>query len=253
LFTGGHISTPVSFHGVLELTHGTVKVGDLVQVQGSQPPIIGTVTQMWWDRGIHSGQATESVTKRGPLPISLCFHLNGIADTEVQFGTALVAAPPGSVPCPSPGLEGFVPVTSASSVGPAQPSSIMADSPAFAQQLLHQAQASPTRMSYSFTSTVTINGQPVTTWDQTAVDAVGPVMLGMGPDPQAVAGVLRDRCGMAGGMTQAYFATLPAPLPNNESMPETQADALVSELRQAGADVLTPGPGAMFRMIARLR
>ena len=148
----------------------------------------------------------------------------------------------------------------------AQPA-VVAQLPEFAQQLLRSlpGNADTTTINTtssgtvyttqsstnSFTFSATRDGQPIQTYDQKTADGIGPILMAVGDNPTAVVQALQQWCGMGADSAEDFLLAIPAPIPDPHPLNEAFLDGLVVAFRQAGADVLAPGPDAPIRALAR--
>lgn len=101
----------------------------------------------------------------------------------------------------------------------------------------------------SFAWTAVIDGQPVTTFDQSTADRIGPIVMAAGPNPAAVAQVLIQFCRMQPAAANALLAALPKPLltvmvlGGLTGVVDVSLTGLVAALSQAGAQLLLPSQG----------
>jgi len=238
----------------MTLARGSVGIEDAVQIESANPPIVGIVTGLWR----RDGTSAERIAKEGLFPTRLIIRIEGIDPSWFRASLTLVPAPVGALPSQQPQVQGVFPS--------AQPAPEL---PELAQQLLrslpvnvHTSEQTTTTTSSgtvyttkssanSFTFNVTRDGRPVATYDQKTADGIGPILMSVGTNPAAVVQALQQWCGMDPGQIQEFLLTVPAPIPDLHPLNEAFIDGLAAEFRQAGAEVLAPGPDASIRELAR--
>lgn len=251
--------TTTWFQAEMALTRGSIGIEDTVQIEGSSPPAVGIVTGLWH----RDGSTAERISKDGVFATRLIIRVEGIDPNLIRAARALVPAPVGALPPAQP-----VPVAPLLPIP--QPATPLDGLPDFARQLLRPAQNNGTTTSVRTTTTsssgttyvtesstnsfsfqVTRDGQPVQTYDQKTADGIGPILVGVGPDPAAVVQALQQWCQMGPRPAQEFLLTVPAPIPDLYPLNEAFLDGLAAAFRQAGAMVLVPGPDAPIRLLAR--
>ena len=250
-------STTSWFQAEMTLNRGSVTIEDAVQIEGSNPPIVGIVTGLW----NRDKSSVGRITKEGLFGTRLIVRIEGIDPGWFRTSLTLVPAPVGVVPSAQP---------------PAQTSAFddqlatAAQLPEVAQQLLRPTQGNADTTTVqtttalasgtvytsktstnSYTFNVTHAGQPIQTYDQQTADGIGPILLAVGDDPAAVVQTLQQWCGMDPERAQEYLSTIPAPIPDLYPLNEDFIDGLATAFRQAGAEVLAPGPDSSLRALAR--
>ena len=246
------------YQAEMTLSRGSVAIEDAVQIEGPTTPTVGIITGLWH----RDGTAAQRVTKQGLFGTRVIVRIEGIHPNWFRTPATLVPAPTGAVPSAEPAqTPSFFPSS--------QP--VLVDKVTdFAQELLRSAQAnngtttvrttttSPAGTMYTettSTNSISVNatrdGQPIQTYDQKTADGIGPILLAVGADPAAVVEALQQWCGMGPGPAQEYLSTIPAPIPDLHPLNEAFVDDLAAAFRQAGAEVLAPGPDSPLRALAR--
>ena len=241
----------------MTLTRGSIGIEDAVQIEGSTPPVVGIVTGLW-----ESGGATaERITKQGLFGTRLVVRIEGIDPSWFRTAGTLVPAPVDAVPSTGPQVQ--------TGAFPPSPQPVPADDlPEIAQQLLRSLQGHgdttrvqtltsssgtvyTTTSSNSFSFHTERDGQPIQTYDQETADGIGPILMDVGANPAAVLQTLQQWCGLSLDSAQTFLTSLPAPIPDLHPLNESFVDGLAAAFRQAGAEVLSPGPDAPIRALAR--
>jgi len=263
----------------MTLTRGSIGIEDAVQIEGSTPPIVGIVTGLWES----DGATAERITKQGLFGTRLVVRIEGIDPSWFRTAGILVPAPVGAVPSTEPQVQ--------TGAFPPSPQPIPpADLPEIAQQLLRSLQGNgdTTRVQTVTSSSGTTysargdgsfwpklgqkepsplahtttppnpfsfhterDGQPIQTYDQETADGIGPILMNAGANPAAVIQTLQQWCALSPDSAQTFLASLPAPIPDPHPLNESFVDGLAAAFRQAGAEVLSPGPDAPIRALAR--